>query len=349
MGILHRFHARRAAAVWETETRLMRRLGMVRAPSAVQWIATQACDLTCGHCYSNAGRAARGELTAGEARRHIVDELVKLDRPTLVIAGGEPLLRRDLPGIIAYAAERRVPWAMHTHGGYVARHEALFRECPPLMVAVSLDGPRSLHDRFRGKPGSFDAALDAVARLKSAGVNEVVLGTTVNRHNADHLPAMVGDVMASGADSWGLHLVAPEGRAGDSVDLMPHPEQLRRVAGLARRLRHCFHVEMDNEWGSAGENDIFYREGSFLCGAGRFTCVVSATGRVMPCTTTDPAEAEGDVRREPLSAIWRRGFGRFRRGGCGGCSDGAECWLQTRHGREVRQHAFTPAAIGGEA
>ena len=327
----------------------MRRLGLVRPPSAVQWMATTACDLACPHCYSHAGRAGRGELSRDEACGLIVDELVKLDRPMLVIAGGEPLLRRDLRGIVAYAGERGVNWSLHTHGGHVARHEAMFREHPPKMAAVSLDGPREYHDRFRGREGSFDAALRAVSLLKATGCGEVVIGTTVHRQNADLLPRMIGPVLESGADSWGLHLVAPEGRGGRTAELMPHPEQLRRVAGLARRMRQMMHVEMDNEWGSAGEADPFYRDHPFLCGAGRFTCVVSATGLVMPCTTTDAAEAEGDVRTQPLSRIWQRGFGRFRRGGCGSCSDGSECWLQARHGRSVRRHAFTPLTIGGAA
>jgi radical SAM protein with 4Fe4S-binding SPASM domain len=340
MGILHRLFAARAPRVWELETRLLHRLGLVRPPTAVQWLATSACDLACPHCYTQAGKKSQGELDEGEVKRLIIDQLIVLEQPTFVIAGGEALLRRDLPGIVAHAAARGVPWALHTHGGPVIKHEQLFRRHPPCMVAVSLDGPREHHDRFRGKAGSFDRALEAVRVLKRAGVREVVLGTTVTRGNADLLADLFPIVAASGADSWGLHLVAPEGRGGAHAELLPTPGQLRRAAAFARRKRAVFHVEMDNEWGSAGADDIFYRDHPFQCGAGRTSMVVTPTGEVMPCTTVDPRESQGNVRDEPLSRIWVTRFARFRRSGQGVASDSKDCWLQTRNGRWCRGAAF---------
>jgi radical SAM protein with 4Fe4S-binding SPASM domain len=340
MGLLHRLFARRTAEVWRAEARLLHRLGYVHPPEAVQWISTAACDLSCPHCYSHAGRKARGELTTAEAKTLVIDELVKLDWPTFVIAGGETLLRRDFAEIVAYAHVRRVPWAIHTHGGRVEQLLDVFERFPPVMAAISLDGPREYHDAFRGKAGSFDAAVRAVAALKRIGCPEVVAGTTVTRANADLLADLVPTVLASGADSWGLHLMTPEGRAAGHTDLLPTPAQLRRVAAFARRMRALLHVELDNEWGSAGADDAFYRDGPFMCGAGRFSCVVSATGEVMPCTTTDHGESQGNVRDRPLSAIWADRFAAFRGPGDAVKSDCGDCWLQTRHGHSCRRPAF---------
>jgi radical SAM protein with 4Fe4S-binding SPASM domain len=340
MGILHRLFARHAPAVWRAETRLLHRFGFVHPPEAVQWISTSACDLTCPHCYSHAGRKGRGELTTQEAQTLIIDELVKLDRPTFVIAGGETLLRRDFADIVAYAHGRQVPWAIHTHGGRVEQLVDVFKRCPPSMAAVSLDGPRDYHDRFRGRQGSFDAALRAVRALKRAGCPEVVAGTTVTRANADLLADLAPTILDSGADSWGLHLMTPEGRAAGHRQLLPTPTQLRRVAAFGRRMRALFHVELDNEWGSAGGDDCFYRDEAFLCGAGRISCVVSATGDVMPCTTTDHAESQGNIRQRPLSEIWANGFGAFRASGDRLRGDCDDCWLQTRHGHSCRTAFF---------
>ncbi|MBI4612607.1 MAG: radical SAM protein [Planctomycetes bacterium] len=347
MGILHRLYARRAAEVWETETRLLARLGMVRAPVAVQWIVTSACDLHCPHCYSAAGRRAQGELTTVEARTLLVDELVRLGRPTFVCAGGELLLRKDLPGIVRHAVASGLEWAMHTHGLHVPRLRDFFAEYPPSLAAISLDGTEELHDRFRGRAGSFRAALEAVRVLKEAGCREVVLGTTITRANADRVPELLPVVLESGADSWGLHLFAPEARGNERRELFPTPDQLRRVAAFARRKRSVFHVELCNEWGSAGADDWLYRDQPFLCGAGRISCVVTSTGEVVPCTTTDPGESEGNVRQKPLSAIWAEGFRRFRERGHGVASDGLECWLQSRNGNACREHAFGRCRAAG--
>ena len=347
MGILHRLFRAKSAAVWEAETRLMHRLGLVRPPVAVQWISTSACDLKCPHCYSNAGRPSPHELTTEQAKAHIIDSMTRFapgkkdDLPTLVIAGGETLLRRDFNEIVAYAYQQGVPWAIHTHGGLVEKHLHTFEKYPPLMAAVSVDGPRAYHDDFRGKIGSYDAAVRAIEALKRIGVGEVVAGTTINRKNADLLADMIPEVLGSGADSWGFHLMTPEGRANENQDLLPTATQLRRVASLGRRLRSIFHVELDNEWGSAGDDDCFYRDAPFMCGAGRVTCVISATGELMPCTTTDIGESAGNVCETPLAELWAAGFERFR-----GTSDALrgdihDCWLNTRHGVSCRKAAFT--------
>src|SRR5687768_10418384 len=97
MGLLNRLFGRRTRAVWRTETWLMHKLGYVRPPEAVQWISTSVCDLKCPHCYSNAGKKQYGELSTDEAVTHILDEMVLLDRPVLVLAGGEALFRKDIP------------------------------------------------------------------------------------------------------------------------------------------------------------------------------------------------------------------------------------------------------------
>ena len=341
MGILQRFRSRRSLEFWRAGQKTLHRLGAVGPPTAVQWLSTTACDLRCPHCYTEAGRKAAGELSTQEAKHHLIDELVAMDRPTWVLAGGEALLRPDLPELIGYAHARRVPWAMHTHGGHVLKNLSLFRDFPPVMVAVSLDGPPEFHDAFRGKIGSHAAALEAMAKLKEVGVPEVVAGTTVHRGNADLLADMVGDVLGSGADSWGLHLMTPEGRARHHPELLPTSTQLRRVAAFGRRMRESFRVELDNEWGAAGRDDCFYRETPFSCGAGRISCVVAANGDVLPCTTSDQRESQGNIRTQSLSSLWAERFAAFRSGDDRLRSDTTDCWLQTRSGCSCRWSAFS--------
>jgi AdoMet-dependent heme synthase len=313
MGILHRLYTRHAAEVWQVETRLLHAVGRVRRPLAVQWLVTSACDLHCPHCYSEAGKRVAGELTTDEAKVRVIDELVALGCQNLVLAGGELWLRRDIPELIAYAASRGLAWSMHTHGLHVPRFRELLRKHPPALAAISLDDVGKEHDDFRGRVGSYAGALEAIRILKDTGCPEVVAGTTVTRLNADRLAPLFPVVVASGADSWGLHLFAPEGRGAEHTALVPTPAQLARVAAFARRKRRHFHVELCNEWGSAGDDDWLYRDQPFLCGAGRVSCVVSATGEIMPCTTTDARESEGNVRDVALRDVWATGFGRFRK------------------------------------
>jgi radical SAM protein with 4Fe4S-binding SPASM domain len=336
MGLLNRLFGRRTRAVWRTETWLMHKLGYVRPPEAIQWISTSVCDLKCPHCYSNAGKKQHGELTTDEAITLVLDEMVLMDRPVLVLAGGEALFRKDIPDILTALRDRQIPWAMHSHGGRVPDLRDVFAAYPPIMAAISFDGTPEVHDAFRGKVGSFDNAVRAIRSLKEIGVKEVVAGTTVTRQNADLLADMFPYVLASGADSWGFHLMTPEGRASEHPELLPTIGQLRRAAAFGRRLRSVFHVELDNEWGSAGDDDCYYRDSTFSCGAGRVSCVVSATGELMPCTTTDLAESAGNVRERPLHRLWADGFAAFRDTKDELRSDCNDCWLNTRHGHTCR-------------
>jgi MoaA/NifB/PqqE/SkfB family radical SAM enzyme len=350
MGILQRFaerpvHARGATTLWQTETALLHAFALTRPPVAVQWIVTSACDLHCPHCYSSAGRRAKDELTTDEARTLLIDELARLGRPTVVFAGGEMSLRRDMPELIDHAIGKGLPYAIHTHGAHVERLREVFARHPPDLAAISLDGDEAAHDRFRGRQGSFAAALRAIRMLRDLGCPEIVVGTTVTRDNADHLAALYPIVAQSGAHTWGLHLFAPEGRGAEHLALLPTTPQLRRVVELARRRRATFHVELCNEWGSAGPDDMYLRDQPFACGAGRISFVVASNGDVMPCTTTDPAEREGNLRERALGDIWAHGFARFRRPGDDATLDPRECWLQTRNGVEIRRHAFEDAPL----
>jgi len=355
VGILQRFterpvHVGTATTLWQTETALFHACALARPPVAVQWIATSACDLHCPHCYSAAGRRAPDELTTEEARTGIIDELARLGAPTLVFAGGEMSLRRDMPELIDHAIGKGVPYAIHTHGAHVERLREVFARHPPSLAAISLDGDEVAHDRFRGRAGSYAAALRAIRMLRELGCPEIVVGTTVTRDNADHLAALYPIVVESGAHTWGLHLFAPEGRGAEHLALLPTAPQLRRVVELARRRRTTFHVELCNEWGSAGADDVYLRDQPFACGAGRISFVIASNGDVMPCTTTDPREREGNIRERRLGDIWAQGFGRFRRPGDDPTLDPRECWLQTRNGVEIRRDAFAVAfAFGASA
>ena len=87
---------------------------------------------------------------------------------------------------------------------------------------------------------------------------------------------------------------------------------------------------------SGGFEGWFGRKGSGWTAVG----TDGASGEVLPCTTTDLGESEGNLRERPLREIWAKGFTRFRQRGQGVCSDGKECWLQSRNGNGCREQAF---------
>src|SRR4051812_50060133 len=71
-----------------------------RVPVSVVWEITLACDLSCSHCGSRAGRRRRDELGTAEAL-DLVGQIAELGARDVGLIGGEAHLRKDWLGIIA--------------------------------------------------------------------------------------------------------------------------------------------------------------------------------------------------------------------------------------------------------
>jgi radical SAM protein with 4Fe4S-binding SPASM domain len=309
-----------------------------RAPVLVQWMATQSCPLSCPHCLCGDERP-EPELSTGEVEG-LLDEIADLGVLELLVTGGEPLVREDLPEVIQLMAERSIRWSLNTSAfPDRACREAMERH-PPSFVAVSLDGPPAVHDAFRGRQGAAEESLGAIRYFDGITGGRAAAGTTVSRHNFPHLDETLAVVRASGACSWGLHLVFPEGRAGDDPSLFLTRNQLGRLLSFVESKRRTFPVVLADEIGFTGTWEPALRQAPFFCGAGRAQCLVTSDGEVVPCSTVDRSESEGNVRTRSLGEIWHTGFRRIRgyvpRGKCTSCAYqpacSGGCWLQRRHG-----------------
>jgi radical SAM protein with 4Fe4S-binding SPASM domain len=325
--------------------------GHARTPQLVQWLATLRCPLSCPHCLA-AGEGGP-ELTFDEVRR-LVDEVAALGVPELLVTGGEPLAREDLAEVVGYLGVRGVPWSLNTAAAPDERQRRAMERCPPGFVAVSLDGPRAVHDAFRGRPGAFDEALAAIRFFTGLPGCRVAAGTTVTAANWPALGATFPIVAASGAHSWGIHLPIPEGRAAERPDLLLSRRQLRRLLRFVARRRRWFPVSLADEIGWCGDWEPLLRDGPFRCGAGTLQCVVLPDGDVVPCTTLDRSTRAGSLRERPLADLWRDGFAALRAwtpdARCAACADaavcGGGCWLQRRAGAHCFRDVWrVPAAL----
>ena len=319
--------------------------GYAPSPLLVQWLISTSCSLSCPHCSAAdpVPRHASFELV-----HRLLDQVSILGVPQLLLTGGEPLEHPRFPDVVAEMRERGIAWSLNTAVLPNTPAQRAIERHPPQFVAVSVDGPREIHDPFRGRPGAFDEALRAIAWYASCGVKQVAVGTTVTSINFAHLDELFVTVLESGATSWGLHLVVPEGRASRSREIMLTSAQTRALVRFVARRRSTFPVNMADEIGFCGDWEPLVRDTPFFCGAGRTQCVVLPDGEVVPCTTLDRSASVGNVMTEPLSTLWKLGFGALRawrpRGACRKCRHAAACsggcWLQRRHGHHCHRAAW---------
>jgi len=316
----------------------------------VFWESTVRCNLECLHCrrLSEDQALAREDLTGDEASNVIRDLANTWPGAIFVFSGGEPLLRDDTLALARLArAEGLVP-ALATNGTLVTGELAgEIAEVGFGRVSVSLDGaqPRT-HDRFRGVAGAFDGALAGLRLLRDAGV-PVQINMSITRRNAAELDEMFCLAEAEGAAALHIFIVVPVG-CGMKLD-----ETDRLAPGAYERLLRQFYyrsaaspmetkatcapqyARVTEQLQSHGDQSQGPDEGDGRppaggCLAGTGVCFVSHRGEVFPCGYL-PVSC-GNVRRQPLSVIWRESevFRKLRNrkllaGKCGRCEYAVAC------------------------
>lgn len=327
--------------------------GYWEVPMLVQWMATLRCGLRCEHCLAVSRESGFSDMPL-EKVRGLIDEIAAMGVGEFLITGGEPLAREDLGEVIEHLGRKGVSWTLNTAAmpGRELR-EAIVRHKPGF-VAVSLDGPREVHDAFRGKAGAWDEAMEAIRFFKSLGTVRVCAGTTVTRRNYDDLDETFHLATTSGADQWGIHLLVPEGRAADRPDLFLSKTQLKRLIKFVARRRRQFPVQMADEIGYLGYLEPLVRDVPLHCGAGRAQCVVLPDGEIVPCTTLDRSCSAGSLHDRPFKEIWAQGFADLRAwrpgGKCGACEYAVACkggcWLQRKAGTQCFKEVWhVPGAL----
>ncbi len=328
-------------------------------PRLVAWELTNRCNLACRHCRAaDAGEKVPGELSADEAMA-LVDDIATFAPLTLILSGGEPLVREDFLDIVRAGIERSLRVAVATNGVLVT--DELAREMKTAgvsRVSLSLDGPdAATHDAQRGLEGAYDMLLAAAARLREAGL-PFQINTTVTVRNVDRLAEVVDLVPALGAVEHHVFMFVPTGRGEAIADESLGAEAYERVLGwlAEKEAANPVHIQVTcaphyqrilrqqgrlappsaakgdahspgHPAGHPGARGGGHHEGRRRrggCLGGTAFAFVSATGKVAPCGYL-PVEA-GDVREGGFARVWRESqlFLKLRdrsnlSGRCGAC------------------------------
>ena len=207
-------------------SRHARSLAFADRPLLAIWEVTQACDLACVHCRANATCFSdAAELTTDEGKQ-LIESIAATGTALLVLTGGDPAKRQDLPELIAHAAVRGLTVAVTPSGTALTTRDVLaqWRDAGMSRLAVSVDGAdHETHDRFRRVDGSFAHSLRILHEALDLGIPRQV-NTTLGPHNRRSLREMAALVHQAGAALWSVFVVVPTGRA--TLDLMLDARQL---------------------------------------------------------------------------------------------------------------------------
>lgn len=276
---------------------------------------TYRCPLHCPYC-SNPVQAqpTSAELSTLEWQR-VIREASELGVLHLLFSGGEPLLRKDLPDLVACAHEQGMYTNLITSGLGLTRSRAqTLRDMGLESVQISFQADQTeLADALAGTPAH--ARKLAAARL----VRELDLPLTINvvfhRLNLDRLEAMIA--LAEQLDAQRLELAHTQylGWAFENREaLLPTRAQVERADRVAAAAQTRLRGKMEVLYVLSD----YYSDRPKPCmhGWGRRYIAVNPTGDVLPCQTAAiiPDLHFANVRQHPLAWIWHASpaFQRFR-------------------------------------
>jgi radical SAM protein with 4Fe4S-binding SPASM domain len=163
---------------------------------------TNRCNLHCKHCCNNSGINEKDILTT-EKIKDIIDTISNHNPRTLLITGGEPLIRKDMIEILKYAREKFKGYIILNTNSLLI-NESNINEIINIVdqIAISLDGvDEKTTSIIRGK-GVFTRAIKIIQFIKSKGFNKISASMTLTRDNAKYC-----DQFKELCDKYDLHPV----------------------------------------------------------------------------------------------------------------------------------------------
>lgn len=206
----------------------------------VVWNSTRTCNLKCRHCYmSSDAKKYQNELTTAEAKQFI-DDLADFNVPVLLFSGGEPLIRPDFFELADYAAKKGVRPTLSTNGTLITPEVARkIKDISVGYVGISLDGLREVNDKFRGKAGAFEAAMNGIKNCVAVD-QRVGLRFTINHHNIQELENIFDFIEEENINRVCFYHLVYSGRGNQMMDEDVTAEESRRAMDIIIRRTRDF-------------------------------------------------------------------------------------------------------------
>ncbi len=284
------------------------------------WECTTRCNLHCRHCGSDCKDCSGEKDMPFDDFLRAFDTIPNASKTnpfTVVITGGEPLLRPDLPEIGRTLRNRGVGWGMVSNGWLYdkAMHERLMAAGMGSLT-ISLDGLEDDHDWMRGRQGSYSRALNAIdIAAHQARLNFDVV-TCVNQRNLPHLQAIHDQLASLCVQQWRIFTIIPIGRALQHPELHLTDAQFVQLMDFIAEKRVSRPTPMNVTFsceGYLGPYESRVRQTPYFCRAGINIASVLIDGTICACPNIDRQRfSQGNIYTDNLWEVWNTRFEAFR-------------------------------------
>lgn len=144
----------------------------VRSSRKACWRLAQYCNLSCNHCFADAGPARDRIPLDLESLLQVLDSLRVHEVRYIVFSGGEPLLHPHLEPLIEASVRFGIITGVATNA--IAANGSLSRQLAAAGLAkatVSLDGATAeVYEAVRNAPKTFPHVIRGIQALQDAGI-----------------------------------------------------------------------------------------------------------------------------------------------------------------------------------
>lgn len=196
---------------------------VANARPVVVWNVINHCNMSCPHCYAAALHKPDPDDLTGEEGRSLLLELADLGIPAIIFSGGEPLLRKDIFDLIAYAKDLGHRPHLSSNGVMIDRDTARrLREVGIDYVGISIDGMPQFNDSYRGYEHGFERAFRGAEHCLAEGL-KVGIRMTVSKKNRAQFDELLDHVISLKIPRFYVSHLVYAGRAHEdhSYDLLP--------------------------------------------------------------------------------------------------------------------------------
>ena len=308
-----------AASRRASKTRLALEQEGLHVPGFLIASITSRCNLHCAGCYSRCSSATVDaepeEQLSREEWQSVFQQAEELGISFILLAGGEPLIRRDV--VEAAGAMPNILFPIFTNGTYIDKgYFDLLDRCRNLIPVLSIEGGREITDQRRGR-GIYDLVTANMEKFREKGL---IFGASITV-TTENVREVTSREFVRGLAAQGCRLVI-------YVEFVPVTEEAATLApGDAQRA--VLSEAIDSLRGEYDDMVLLSFPGDELAmggcmAAGREFFHINSQGGAEPCPFSPYSDI--NVRKTSLKdAMKSRLFDALREGGVlseahtGGC------------------------------
>ncbi|WP_043836003.1 adenosyl-hopene transferase HpnH [Muricoccus aerilatus] len=172
--------------------------GRKRYPLVLMLEPLFRCNLACAGC----GKIDYPNEILNQ-RLSVDDCMAAIDEcgaPVVSIAGGEPLLHKDMPEIVRGYLARKKFVILCTNALLLTKKIDDYKPSPAFTWSIHLDGDQIMHDKSVCQDGVYDKAVEAIRLAKSKGFQVSINCTLFNDADPERTARFFDEVTAMGLD-----------------------------------------------------------------------------------------------------------------------------------------------------